>query len=184
MYPKGIIQITMFNIIDILYTTVYVFLTFVLINFIIFLFRKLYTIGKTININYLILVIRNLFFKVKNFNLSSGSLSVIVEAFFDLINGYDLFILTNKFSNRSELEYKFMLAACLHLLSETYGKHINQQFTFLLVLTEVDKITGSYSLIANPFTINYNVNNPISSNDLFNMLNYIIQHLLIIIIKI
>jgi hypothetical protein len=109
----------MFNLLDILYTTVYVIFTFILINFLIYVIRNLYTIGKTININFLIVVIRNLYFKIKyfKFNKSPGSLSVIVEAFFDLINGYDLFILTSPSTIRSELEYKFILEASLHLIS-------------------------------------------------------------------
>jgi hypothetical protein len=166
----------MFNLLDIMYTTVYVISIFFLINFLIYVIRPLYFIVKNykfkITINNLISIIKYLYTIVKNYKLSTSSFCIKVQPFIDLINGYDIFILTNSSTNKTKFEYKFMLEASLHLLNEVYHKFSDQQFTFLLVFTEVDNNTGLHSLVANPFTFNYNVNNPISTNELFSLVRF------------
>jgi hypothetical protein len=65
-----------------------------------------------------------------------------------------------------------MLEASLQLLNSVYNRFSDSEFTFLFYLTEFDSNTGLHSLVAAPLIIKYNVNNPISSNDLFQLVKF------------
>jgi hypothetical protein len=126
-------------------------ITIVLLNIIIFIIKH-------INIIFKIMFLPKYFLTVEG-NLTND-------------NKLDCFIIRNAYANRSEQGFKYMLEAVLHLLDEINHKFPNQQFTFFLVFSEVRFNSELHKMISDPCIFNYNVNNPISVNELYNLVKW------------
>jgi len=74
-------------------------------------------------------------------------------------------------------DYKYMLEAALQLLNHIYSNSSmfpsTKEFKFSILFVEVDPKTNlPIVLLSDPYIFNYNVNDPISVNDLFNLIRW------------
>lgn len=121
-------------------------------------------------LNIIIFIIRQAFIIIKNYVLSLPKYYLTVEGYLTSDNKLDCLIIRNAHANRSEQGFKFMLEAVLHLLAEINSKFPNQQFTCMLIFSEVRANSELHKIIANPCFFNYNVNCPITVNELYNLI--------------
>lgn len=84
----------------------------------------------------------------------------------------DRYILSKKCSKPIN-DYKLMLKCVLQLLDNFYSMYPNKQFEFVIVFWEIDNKTNKPKvLLSDPYIINYNINNPICVNKLFNLIKF------------
>jgi len=123
-------------------------------------------------LNFIIFLIKYLITNFKYYIKTLPSFFLNVEAYLSDDHKSDCFIIKNSYANRNEQDYKFMIGSVLHLLGEVYSKYSNQQFTFILIFSEVTHNRDLHNIIAQPCLFRYNVNNPLTVDELYNLIQF------------
>jgi hypothetical protein len=123
-------------------------------------------------INILLFIYKNSFYKLHYYYNLFFKNFITIDCYTNS-NNNDYFILSKNCS-RPINDYKSMLNCALQLFADVYSDSINKEFKFLILFIEVDPKTNLPNvLLSDPYIFNYNVNDPISVNELFNIIKWI-----------
>jgi hypothetical protein len=140
-----------------LLSSVWSFIAYIFIFIIVYIFI-------IYSIYYIILYYNRFYYFIKRIPV------INVEGFITKPGGSiaDYYIFRNAYTSRSEESYKCMLEAILLFLGDIYP---NQQFTILRMFTEVGS-NKLHKLISDPCFFKFNVADPMSANELFNIIKW------------
>jgi hypothetical protein len=149
MFLKEFNKTIMYNLTNFMYTMVYIIIIIKIIKIILLIFSYLY-------------------FIVKSYLVNKPFTFLLVEGILTSNNCFDRIRIINPLGNRSEYEFMYMLEAALIILDSAYYKYTDQDFIFLLLFTDVGD-NNVHNALSEPCIFKYNVNDPISVNELYNL---------------
>jgi hypothetical protein len=88
------------------------------------------------------------------------------------INFTDYFAFIGTFTNRDVISFKYFLKLIFNFLDWQFHYLPKQQFSVVIAIHEYDYNSNSGVLIAKPTTFTYEVGNPLSHNQLFDLIQF------------